>query len=75
MLPEICVRFFGKSRISARSVTLLPEPDSQAEDFPLAECEAEIVDRVDGALAGEADVEIVDFDEVAHAISIAGHRA
>lgn len=27
-LPEICVRFFGSSRISARRVTLLPEPDS-----------------------------------------------
>src|ERR1700745_4352054 len=27
-VPEICVRFFGSSRISARKVTLLPEPDS-----------------------------------------------
>ena len=27
-VPEICVRFFGNSRISARRVTLLPEPDS-----------------------------------------------
>jgi hypothetical protein len=30
---------------------------------------------VDGALAGEADVEIADFDETAHAISISGQRA
>ena len=27
-LPDICVRFFGNSRIRARSVTLLPDPDS-----------------------------------------------
>src|SRR3974390_2795512 len=34
MLPAICVRFFGNSRITARKVTLLPEPGSPSSPSP-----------------------------------------
>ena len=68
MLPEICVRFFGNSRISARKVTLLPDPDSPSrpEHFPLAEGKAQIVHGMHGTLAGKANVEAIDFDEMGH---------
>src|SRR6202022_2734591 len=38
----------------------------QAEHFALAERKAEIVDGMDGALAGEANVEVAYFDEIGH---------
>ncbi len=39
----------------------------QAEHLALTEDKAEIVDGMHGALAGEANVEIADFDQIAHA--------
>ena len=39
----------------------------QAEHLALAKRERDVVDGMNRALAGEADVEVADFDEVAHA--------
>ncbi len=63
------MRFFGNSRISARKVTLLPEPDSPSRPStsPSPSDQAEIVDGMHGALAGKANVEVLDFDEIGHA--------
>jgi len=51
-------------------VTLLPEAGispRQAQHLALAQRKAEIVHGMHGALAGEADVEVADLDEIAHA--------
>ncbi len=69
MLPPISARLFGSSRISARNVTLLPEPDlaEQAQHLALLEHQIDIVDGMHRAFAGETHGEVFDVDEVCHA--------
>jgi len=67
--PEICVRFFGNSRIKARNVTLLPDPESPS--MPSTSPSPSVSERSLTACTLRSPVkrmvEILDFDEVGHA--------